>query len=528
MVAPIGRRGFVVRAVGAAALSAGLWPPRPGHAAATMDFDEARHLLSRTTFGATPAEIRALEAQDYVATVDRMLASVRRDAITPPPGWLNEGPAELQRQVQAARAEAAEAKKKAGVDGKPLQPERPLQEQGRELRNWWIEEMLVTDQPLTERMVLFWHNHFTSSLMKVRFPPSLFRQNALFRREALGNFATLLKEVARDPAMLIYLDGMRSVARQPNENFARELLELFTLGEGHYSEADIKAAARAFTGWTVDRQTGHFKTRDNEHDGGEKTFLGQTGRFDGDAIVAILLKHPRTAETIVEKLWREFVSLKPDPVEVKKLAAQFRANYEIKPLVRSILLSAQFRDSASRGALIKSPVELIVGTVHLLGLPVPEKTQLVRMMQGLGQMPFDPPNVKGWAGGESWITTYTLLLRQQFLRRIVEATTVASMEGAMMSSPRNRRIERREQLPMRSDEGTMQMAEPTAEPRPVEGRSLRYAGDEAKLGPTLSGVDSATLLRTLLPRAPIDTVDPARTPGATVAAAMLDTAYQLK
>lgn len=525
MIAPVSRRGFVV---GVASLSAGLSTPRLARAAATMDFDEARHLLSRTTFGATPAEIRALEAQDYVATVDRLLSNVRRDAITPPPGWLNEGPADLQRQVRAARAEAAEAKKKAGVDGKPLQPERPLQEQGRELRNWWVEEMLVTDQPLTERMVLFWHNHFTSSLLKVRFPPALFRQNALFRREALGNFATLLKEVARDPAMLIYLDGMRSVARQPNENFARELLELFTLGEGHYGEADIKAAARAFTGWTVDRETGHFRTRDNEHDGGEKTFLGQSGRFDGDAIVAILLKHPRTAETIVEKLWREFVSLKPDPVEIKKLAAQFRTNYQIKPLMRAILLSAQFRDPASRGALIKSPVELVVGTVHLLGLPVPEKTQLVRMMQGLGQMPFDPPNVKGWPGGESWITTYTLLLRQQFLRRIVEATTVASMEGAMMSSPRNRRIERREQLPMRSDDGTMQMAEPTAEPRPVEGRSLRYAGDEARLGPTLSGVDSATLLRTLLPRAPIDTVDPSRTPGATVAAAMLDTAYQLK
>ena len=131
-------------------------------------------------------------------------------------------------------------------------------------------------------MVLFWHNHFTSSFQKVRYPPALFRQNALFRRQALGNFATLLKDVARDPAMLIYLDGMRSVARQPNENFARELLELFTLGEGHYSEADIKAAARAFTGWTVDRETGEFRSRDQEHDDGEKTFLGQTGRFDGE------------------------------------------------------------------------------------------------------------------------------------------------------------------------------------------------------------------------------------------------------
>jgi hypothetical protein len=151
------------------------------------------------------------------------------------------------------------------------------------------------------------------------------------------------------------------------------------------------------------------------------------------------------------------------------------------------------------------------------------------MMQGLGQTPFDPPNVKGWAGGESWITTYTLLLRQQFMRRIIEATSVASMEGAMMSSRPNRRIERREQLPMPPDDSQMQMAEPRpVEGRPVEGRSLRTAGSEARLGQTLSGVDSATLIRILLPRAPIDTVDASGTPGAAVARAMLDTAYQLK
>ncbi len=517
MVAQVGRRVFVG---GVAALSAGLWAPRPGRAASAMDFDEARHLLSRTSFGATPAEIRALETQDYAGAVDRLLANARRDAVTPAPAWLNLGPAEVRRQQQAALAEA-----KSGVDGKKLQVARPVQEQGRELRNWWVEEMLVTDQPLAERMVLFWHNHFTSSFQKVRYAPALFRQNALFRREALGNFATLLKEVARDPAMLIYLDGMRSVARQPNENFARELLELFTLGEGHYSEADIKAAARAFTGWTVDRETGQFKSRDPEHDDGEKTFLGQTGRFGGAEIIAILLRHPRTAETIVEKLWREFVSLKPDPAEIKRLAASFRNGYEIRPLMRAILLSAQFRDPASRGALIKSPIELIVGTVHVLGLPVSEKTQLVRMMQGLGQVPFDPPNVKGWVGGESWISTYTLLLRQQFLRRIVEATTVASMDGGMMMSGRtNRRAERRQQMP--ADDSTMQMQ--MAEPRPIEGRSLRNAGNEARLGPTLAGIDSATLVRTLLPRAPIDAVDSSGTPGAAVAAAMLDTAYQLK
>jgi uncharacterized protein (DUF1800 family) len=524
MTVRLGRRGFVT---GVAALSLPFLVRRQASAASAMDFDEARMLLSRTAFGATPAEIRALEGQDYTSAVDRLLGNFRPQAATPAPAWLDQGPAELRRQQRAA-----EAARKPGVDGKLLQIRRPVQEQGRELRNWWVDEMLATDQPLVERMVLFWHNHFTSSMLKVRYAPALFRQNTLFRQEALGNFATLLKSVARDPAMLIYLDGMRNVARQPNENFARELLELFTLGEGRYSEADIKAAARAFTGWTVDRETGQFVERPAQHDAGEKTFLGQTGRFGGDEIIAILLKHPRTAETIVEKMWREFVSLRPDPAEIKRLASSFRAGgYQIKPLLRALLLSQAFRDTANRGGLIKSPVELIVGTVHVLGLPVPEKTQLIRMMQGLGQVPFDPPNVKGWPGGESWITTHTLLLRQQFLRRIVEATTVASMEGGMAMGVRpnrpfdaaqGRRADRRQQLP--ADEGTMQMMEP----RPVEGRSLRNAGGAARLGASLAGADSATLIRTLLPRTPIDPIDAAASPGVVVAAAMLDPAYQLK
>ncbi len=516
----LGRRRFVG---GGAALSAGLasglLSTRPAHAALAMGFDEARHLLSRTSFGVTPAEIRALEPLDYAEAVDRLLASPRREAVTPAPEWIGMGPAELK-----GRQRAAEAERKKGIDGKKLEIALPVREQGRELKNWWVDEMIMTDQPLVERMTLFWHGHFTSSLAKVRYPSSLFRQNALFRREALGNYATLLRAVARDPAMLIYLDGRGSVARQPNENFARELLELFTLGEGQYGEADIKAAARAFTGWSVDRESGRFVEHPGRHDDGQKTFLGKSGRFGGDEILTILLAHPRTAEMIVEKLWREFVSLRPDAGEVKRLAAGFRqGGYEMRPLMRALFLSAAFRDRANRGALIKSPVDLIVGSVHVLGLPVPEKTGLVRMLQGLGQVPFDPPNVKGWAGGENWISTYTLLLRQQFLRRMIEATTVAPMEGGMrMANRPNRRADRREQLPATE---TMQMMDV---PRPVEGRSLRNAGNEVRLGPTLAGVDSAMLLRTLLPVQPVDGVDAGGTAGAVVASALLDTAYQLK
>ena len=286
----------------------------------------------------------------------------------------------------------------------------------------------------------------------------------------------------------------------------------------------IKAAARAFTGWSVDRESGRFVERPGRHDDGQKAFLGKSGRFGGDDILAILLAHPRTAEMIVEKLWREFVSLRPDPVEVRRLASGFRQDsYEIRPLMRELFLSAAFRDRANRGALIKSPIDLIVGSIHVLGLPVPEKTGLVRMLQGLGQVPFDPPNVKGWAGGESWISTYTLLLRQQFLRRMIEATTVAPMEGGMRMADRpNRRADRREQLPAVDTKMVMQP------PRPVEGRSLRNAGNEVRLGPSLAGIDSATLLRTLLPVEPVDSVATNGSAGAVVASALLDTSYQLK
>jgi uncharacterized protein (DUF1800 family) len=295
--------------------------------------------------------------------------------------------------------------------------------------------------------------------------------------------------------MLIYLDGAQSIARQPNENFAREMLELFTLGEGHYSEADVKNAARAFTGWSVDRADVAVFLPE-QHDGGEKTFLGRTGNFDGNDILDIVLGHPRTAELVCAKLWHEFVSLTPDPAEIGRLAAILRTGgYEMKPVLKAMFLSPAFRDPMNRGALIKSPVELLVGSVHLFGLPVPEMTTISSMM-ALGQLPFYPPNVKGWSGGESWITTYTLLLRQAYLRLMVEATTVAAMDNGMI--------------------------------RPIEGRSLRDAGNEAKLGPTLAGIDSAELIQTLLPRQPIEPVPAHAAPGAVVAAAMLDPVYQLK
>jgi len=520
-MATISRRTFLAGAV-ATSVGAPLIA-RPGFAASPMGFEEARHLLARTTFGAAPSEIRKYEALDIASAVDLLLGNTRPSSVTPDPNWFTTSPAELVKRQKSVRSEAVQANEPAMQGHEPgrmnssKKPQLlPMKETRRELIAWWIDEMLATNQPVAERMVLFWHGHFTSSFKKVRFAPSLFRQNALFRREALGNFATLLGDVARDPAMLAYLDGVRNIAGKPNENFARELLELFTLGEGHYTDEDVKAAARAFTGWSVSRSTGEFVNRTDKHDDGEKSFLGQSGRFGPTEIIAILLKHPRTAETVVEKLWVEFISFRPDPDEVKRLASYFRKDYDIRKLMREMLVSNAFRDPANRASLIKAPIEMVIGTARLLDTPLPLKSGVVQMLDAMGQVPFEPPNVKGWIGGENWITTYTFLQRQQFLRRIIETTSVASSESMVAKGQRSsRQAERRQMAP---DDATIQLMDDGTRDTP-----------QAKLGPTLSGSDPMTLLSTLLPRSPVLPLKTSgMTPAAAVAAALLDPAYQLK
>jgi uncharacterized protein (DUF1800 family) len=270
----------------------------------------------------------------------------------------------------------------------------------------------------------------------------MYGQNALFRRHALGSFAELLHEASRDPAMVIYLDSASNRKGSPNENFAREVMELFTLGEGHYTERDIKEAARAFTGWGVDRDTGAFVFRSAVHDDGEKTVLGRTGNFDGDAVLDILLAQPQTAEYLVAKLWREFVSPQPDEREVKRIAARFRdSGYDIRTAVRELLVSEAFYAGANRGALIKSPVDLVVGTLRQFQFSTGDTLPFVLATTQLGQALFAPPNVKGWPGGEAWINSTTLLRRKAFLDRLfrveeLRPTMAASASGdgpAMMS-----------------------------------------------------------------------------------------------
>lgn len=388
--------------------------------AAALSPEEARHLLVRTGYAASPSDIRQLLPLHREQAVARLLNRTRTAPAVTPPGW---------------SARPAPFKKIRSLPKAERQKEMKIWRQRQaDLKVWWLREMVETDSPLTERMTLFWHNHFTSELRKVRAPMLMYRQNALFRRHAVGNFGELLHLVTVDPAMLIYLDGRSSRKDSPNENFARELLELFTLGEGHYTEQDIKQAARAFTGWTVDDR-GEAVFRPQRHDPGEKVLFGQRGRFEGHDVVRLLLTQARTAEHIVEKLWRAFISGTPRRRDVQRLAATFRrANHDIKPLMQALLTSDAFWDRDNRGVLIKSPVALFVGALRQFGVGVGggakgSGMRLIRASRRLGQDLLDPPSVKGWDGGTDWITADSLVSRQDFLSLLFRAREMDSRKA---------------------------------------------------------------------------------------------------
>src|SRR5271169_6891134 len=390
-------------------------------ASAPLSYDDARHLLNRTGFGATDAEIRRFTGMSREDAARKLLAATRTSAATPPPAW-----AAVPTALRYPRGgEAA-----SDMARKQFQQEQIRE--GLQLRGWWVNEMLTTPSPLTEHMTLFWHNHFVSSQQKVRFAELMYRQNVTLRANALGNFGALLHAVARDPAMVIYLDNARNRKGTPNENFAREVMELFTLGEGNYSEQDIKEAARAFTGWSIDHDSGAFMFRPFLHDYGMKSVLGRSGNLDGDDVLDILLTQRATAEFITRKLWREFVSPDPDGAQVKRIASRFRdAHYDIKVVLYELLTSEAFYARENRGVLVKSPIELVVGTLKQFDLKPSEALPFAVAAATMGQNLFSPPNVKGWPGGEAWINSSTLLARKQFLDRLFRADD----PGARMPPP---------------------------------------------------------------------------------------------
>jgi uncharacterized protein (DUF1800 family) len=286
--------------------------------------------------------------------------------------------------------------------------------------SWWIFRMVKTKRPLEEKMTLFWHEHFATSFYKVGNARWMSDQIDTFRKHALGSFRTMLQAITRDPAMLIWLDGAQNRVGKPNENFGREILELFTMGVGAgYTEKDVQEGARALTGWAYDYKTRSFYYNPYLHDDGWKTFLGQSGNFHGDDIIDIIVRQPATAKFIITKLWKFFVSDNVPPTEIERLSRiYFSSGFHIGTVVEAILTSPLFYADAVRYAQIKTPAEYVVGVIRTLDAPLLSIRNLPTALSTMGQELLNPPNVAGWPGGRDWINTRTLLARVNFSSQI--------------------------------------------------------------------------------------------------------------
>jgi hypothetical protein len=364
------------------------WEPFAPTADEPWDQTRVSHLFRRAAFGASPAQLEAAVAESPAAVVDRLLQGGEESS-----GFLEETGA-LAATLMST--------------GEP-----------RQLAAWWVYVLLNTPHPLLERVTLFWHGHFAVSAAKVTDAALVFEQNKLFRRAALGGFRPLVHAVARDPAMLLYLDSATNRKSHPNENFARELMELFCLGEGHYSEKDVQELARCFTGWEIKR--GKFRFNPFQHDGGEKTLLGKSGVFPDGGSIDWILDQPQAALFIVGKLYRLFVCDEPEPAPqlLQPLAEEFRAgDMQIASVVRRILTSRVFYSTHARARKIRSPVDAAIGLLRAFE-GTANTHRLAADLQQNGQGLFFPPNVKGWDGGRAWINSATILGRANMTARLV-------------------------------------------------------------------------------------------------------------
>jgi hypothetical protein len=405
-------------------------------ASADWNYDFAAHLLERAGFGGTPQEIQALAKLTPAQAIARLVRFEGTNISQLPPfehSGIHDPGLEPFPPTRPAVTDLAKEKGEAlGIKVKPtgnrrLQPVvneffywlRASVLETNRVSYWWANRMLTSPRPLQEKMALFWHGHFASNEAKVRDYRKLLMQLELFQKQGMGNFRDLTVAVAQDPAMLSFLDAGVNVKGASNENFAREIMEIFTMGVGNYTEKDIREAARAFTGWNyVDTK---FVVNKDQHDDGEKTFLGRTGRLDGIDVIDIIMQQPVTADYIAGKIYRFFVRQDLSPELQKKLGAILRQNkYEITPLLETIFLSRDFYSPASVGTQIKSPVQLAVETYKKLGQTnIPGVPDFNLATAALGQQLFSPPTVAGWAGGQSWITPGLLLERGNLARDIL-------------------------------------------------------------------------------------------------------------
>jgi len=383
-----------------------------------MNFADTRHLIARTGIGANLEQIESLKAKSRDECIDSLL-NARIEQAPSAPVFHN------RQQIAKLRKQGGESRKRGG---------KLRRENRRKLQAWLSEVLLKTRNPLHLRLTLFWHNHFTSGLQKV--PAELMlQQHQSFRGEALGRFDQMLHAIVTDPAMLFYLDNVRNRKGRINENFARELLELFTLGEGNYSESDIRNAAYALTGWRLNHDNGTVYFDVRRHDDRAVNFLGHSGTLSSADIIDILLERPETARRVVTKLWHCLISDRPpDSRLIHAWGAEFQAgNYDIKHLLQKMLQSESFWAAENRGTLTKSPIDIVIGSARELGLTDFEPRLLARWCRRLGQDLLNPPTVSGWPGGRHWIDTQTLLERQLFLRRAVSAAEITRQTGSSMN-----------------------------------------------------------------------------------------------
>ncbi len=304
-----------------------------------------------------------------------------------------------------------DAMKAMGSEADKKEKQKEFRKRTKDINLMWLQQMVYTSFPLVEKTALFWHGHFATRINNPYYDQKLLN---ILRKNALGNFGDMLRQVSKSSAMLQFLNNQQNKKLHPNENFAREVMELFTLGRGHYTEEDIKEAARAFTGWAHDGN-GDFVFRKRQHDDGLKKFLGREGYFNGDDILNILLEQKQTAVFLTQKIYRYFVSdEKTDEKHVKELAASFyKSNYDIAALLKEIFTADWFYKESVAGAKVKSPVELIVGYQRLLPMQFTNTKTLYSLQRLLGQVLFEAPNVAGWPGGKNWIDSSSLVVRMR-------------------------------------------------------------------------------------------------------------------
>ncbi len=352
---------------------------------------QIQHLYWRTGFGISSAMLKTVRKSSKNQIIDQLFSESKQSSpLQMDFGMLLKNPKDLSREER-----------------KQLQKLR--KEKMSELNTLWFKQLIDTKQTLREKMTLFFHNHFS---VRLKTPRACLHLNNVIRKHALGNFGDMLMEVSKSPAMLLFLNNRQNRKDHPNENFAREVMELFTLGRDNvYTETDIKEAARAFTGWNFSKG-GAFVFRKNHHDYGVKTFLGNTGNFIGEDIIKILLEEKQTARYLTEKLYAYFVNETIDQHHVEKLATAFYdANYNLETLLRMMLGSDWFYDPKNIGTKIKSPIELMVGLSRPFHIKYEDPKVLLYLQKKLNQMLFFPPNVAGWPGGKTWIDNSTLMLR---------------------------------------------------------------------------------------------------------------------